>query len=377
MKSGGVRYHSIFICLITFMMMKKTRYILYCLLIVLFTLVLNGCQHKSTSTNTELSNEGQIKITDSLGRQIILKNPVQRAVVSNAYNAELINAVNAMEQVVGVDYYIYQDQAGFKNRFSKDMVIGQSQGDLNYEKIIELKPQVLITTSNSNWKDMEKKLSPFNIKVIIVDSYYTVNFADNIYLMGEIFGKRQEAEECKSFFLSKLDYINKQLDGIPKKSVYFEYRTAGRTTVPGDYFYEMVNLAHGANVFADAPNSNVDIEAVVEKNPQYIVKVSDSNVYSSYVAPTKAEMETIYNNIVSRPGWDSIDAVKNHNILLLSHYVHGGASKLIGTMYIAKFLYSDKLPDLYPEEIFKEWVEKYQHLSYVSGHTYPEFSLEE
>lgn len=377
MKSGGVRYHSIFRCLITLMMMKKTRYILYCLLIVLFTLVLNGCQHKNASTNTELSNEGQIKITDSLGRQIILKNPVQRAVVSNAYNAELINAVNAMDQVVGVDYYIYQDQAGFKSRFSKDMVIGQSQGDLNYEKIIELKPQVLITTSNSNWQDMEKKLNPFNIKVIIVDSYYTTNFADNIYLMGEIFGKRQEAEECKSFFLSKLDYINKQLDGIPKKNVYFEYRTAGRTTVPGDYFYEMVNLAHGANVFADAPNSNVDIEAVVKKNPQYIVKVSDSNVYSSYVAPTKAEMETIYNNIVRRPGWDSIDAVKNHNILLLSHYVHGGASKLIGTMYIAKFLYSDKLPDLHPEEIFKEWVEKYQHLSYVSGHTYPESSLEE
>lgn len=48
-----------------------------------------------------------------------------------------------------------------------------------------------------------------------------------------------------------------------------------------------------------------------------------------------------------------MDAIKQNHILLLSHYAHGGASKLVGTMYIAKFLYPDKLPDLHPEEVFK------------------------
>ena len=46
-------------------------------------------------------------------------------------------------------------------------------------------------------------------------------------------------------------------------------------------------------------------------------------------------------------------------------------------MYIAKFLYPDKLPDLHPEEVFKTWLEKYQGLDYIAGHTYPQFSLED
>ena len=44
-------------------------------------------------------------------------------------------------------------------------------------------------------------------------------------------------------------------------------------------------------------------------------------------------------------------------------------------MYIAKFLYPEQLPDLHPEDVFKVWLEKYQHLPYVAGHTLPAFPL--
>lgn len=349
-----------------------------CLLTVL-TLVVSGCGSTTSNKNESSSAQGnQLVITDSVGRKITLNGAVSRAVIVNAYNAELINAIGAMDQVVGVDYYIYQDQEGFKHRFTKDMLIGQSKGsDLNYEKIIELKPQAVILTSNYDWQDAEKKLKPFGIEVINVDSYYTDKFADNVRLLGKIFGKENNAKEFSDYFMSKLDYIDKQLANVPRRSVYYEYRTAGRTTVPGDYFYEMVNLAHGDNIFKDAKNNTVDIESVVEKNPKYIVKVSDANVYSSYVPPTEAEHKHIFKEIAARPGWDQIEAVKNKKVLLLSHYVHGGASKLVGTMYIAKFLYPEYLPDLHPENVFQDWLTKYQHLDYIAGHTYPAYKLGE
>ena len=139
----------------------------------------------------------------------------------------------------------------------------------------------------------------------------------------------------------------------------------------------MVEYAGADNVFKDSASVDVESEAVVEANPQYIVKVSAPDVYSSYYPPTEEEHKAIKEELVSRPGWDEIDAVKNDNILLLSHYVHGGASKLVGTMYIAKFLYPDLLPDLHPEEVFKDWLEKYQKLDYIEGHTYPAFSFED
>lgn len=357
-------------------MFRKTPLIFISLLLGLL-LLLAGCS-KSEVVTKPAPQEQKLTIVDSTQRTIELNGPVQRAVIVNAYNAELINAIDAMDQVVGVDYYIYQDQEGFKHRFTKEMLIGQSKGsDLNYERIIELQPQAVILTSNYNWQDAEKKLQPFGIAVINVDSYYTDKFAENVALLGKIFGKEKQAQELSDYFMSKLAYIDKQLQTVPERSVYFEYRTAGRTTIPNDYFYQMVKLAHGKNVFSDSQASTVDIEAVIERKPQYIVKVSDANVYSSYVPPKLAEHQKIYQELTFRPGWDQLPAVKDEHILLLSHYVHGGASKLVGAMYIAKFLYPEYLPELHPEQVFSDWLTKYQHLDYIAGHTYPAYKLDD
>lgn len=48
----------------------------------------------------------------------------------------------------------------------------------------------------------------------------------------------------------------------------------------------------------------------MEANPEYIIKVSAPDVYSSYYPPTQEEHKAIKEEIMSRPGWDEIDAVK-------------------------------------------------------------------
>ena len=348
--------------------MKRIFYILLMSVMTLFLIA--GCGSESKGANVKVHT-----ICDSVGRNVEIPYPVTKAAVANAYNVELINAIGALDNVVGVDFNIYNDQAGFKNKFKKEQIIGKNQRELNYEKIIEINPQVLILTGNGALEEAEKKLKPFGIKVIVCDSYYTEDFEKNCKLIGSIFGKEKAADELTAYFMDKLAYINKQLAGVEKKKVYFEYRRIGSTTIPGNYFYKMIEYAGGANIFSDAKNVNVDPESIIERNPEYIIKVSNVNVQSTYEPPTADEQKAILAEIKNRPGWDSIDAVKNNKILLLSHYVHGGASKLVGTMYVAKYLYPDKLPDLHPEQVFKDWLEKYQHLSYIEGHTYPKFNL--
>lgn len=331
-----------------------------------------GCGSQTVDKGA-VNTTQQIEVKDSLGRSIVLDKPLTRVAVANAYNAELITAIHSGDAIVGVDYNIYQDKAGFKGRFKEDQVIGGSQRELNYEKIIELNPDALILTGNGAWENAEKKLEPFGIKVIVCDAYYTDKFIDNVEMMGKLFGKQEEADKLMKYFSEKLDYIKTQLKDVPKRTVYFEYRRPGNTTIPGDYFYKMVEFAHGDNIFKDARNVQINLEDVVKKNPAYIVKVSEPNVYSSSIPPTEADMKRIKAEIVSRPAWDAIDAVKNDKILLMSHYVHGGASKLVGTMYIAKFMYPEYLPDLNPEEVYKEWVTNYQGVEYLPGHTSPAY----
>lgn len=273
----------------------------------------------STKENADAAAEGSHIVTDSIGRQVELPSPVTTAVVANAYNVEIINAIDCLDRVIGVDYNIFQDKESWKNQFTEDQVIGKSQKELNYEKIIELNPQVLILTGNGTWEEAEQQLDPFGIKVCVVDAYYTDQFEQTCQTMGEIFGEAEKAKELSDYFMDKLDYINTQLAGVEKKTVYFEYRREGNTTIPGNFFYYMVEYSGADNVFKDSENVEVDTEAVVVKNPAYIVKVSAPDVYSSYYPPTTEEHQAIKEELASRPGWDEITAVKEDNILLLSH----------------------------------------------------------
>lgn len=350
---------------------------------VLLTVALTACfnqgneaEQAKQATQVEEKAKTQV-VVDSIGREVTLPNPVTKSVVANAYNTEIINAIDALDSVIGVDYNIYRNKDSWKGRFTEDDVIGKSQRELNYEKIIEKAPEVLILTGNGAVQEAIEKLTPFGIQVLVCDAYYTQDFEKSCDILGKVFGKEEQANEFKHYFMDKLAYIQTQLKDVPKKSLYFEYRRKGSTTIPGNYFYYMVEYAMADNIFKDSESVKIDPEAVVVKNPQAIVKVSADGAKNSYYPPTLEEVNERKNDIVTRPGWDEIDAVKNDNILLLSHYVHGGASKLVGTMYIAKWLYPEYLPDLHPEQVFKDWLEKYQKLEYIEGHTSPAFSLED
>ena len=349
------------------MNMKKSITII---LVLFLGMLLGGCG--SDSAEIKEVQQKTIIVKDSVGREVELPYPLERVAVCNVYNAELITAVGAIDKIVGVDNYVFKDQSGFKNRFTKAQVFGISQNAMNYEKLAELAPQAVIITGEGTWRDAQDMLDRFGIKVIVINSYYTDQFGANCRLIGRIFGREAEAEELVAYFTDKLTYIQTQLKDVPRKSLYFEYRTLGKTAVPGDYFYKMVEYSGADNIFAAAKGSQVDQEAIIEKDPQYIVKVADANAYSSYQPPTIEEEKAIKKELVSRSGWAGIDAVRNDRILLLSHYLHGGASKLMGTIYIAKFLYPEYLPELHPEEVFKTWLEKYQQLKYIKGHSYPE-----
>lgn len=103
--------------------------IAFCLII----LFVAGCG-KNITVSSSNADAKTIEITDSIGRSVRIPAPVTSAAVANAYNVELITAIGASDAIKGVDYNIYQDQAGFKNRFTENEVIGKNQRELNYEK---------------------------------------------------------------------------------------------------------------------------------------------------------------------------------------------------------------------------------------------------
>lgn len=72
-------------------------------------------------------------------------------------------------------------------RFDPKNSIGKGQNNLNYEKIIELAPEALITPRNSSYEKDIEQLSKAGIKVIVVTGWDNAHMPEQIERLGKIF----------------------------------------------------------------------------------------------------------------------------------------------------------------------------------------------
>ena len=332
-------------------------------------------QQSQSEGNTEPEVPDTIVLTDNVGREVELPYPVETCAVALRYTNELIRACGAIDKVIAVDLNTAQDRE-YWGMFDPDEVIGKGQRELDYEKIIELNPQVLILPANGSYEEAIEKLTPFGIKVFVISGYDTDDFANQCDNIGKMFAVEESAQNFKNYFLDKLEYIDKQLEGVEERTYYCESNADYSAVLPGNTFYRMFELAHGKNIFAEDSDTingkEVDPEEVLRRNPDVIIKVitpdSARTGTGLYEPPEKEQFQTCYQNIISRPAWKDISAVKNDDVYFMTQFSHGGACKLVGTMYAAKWLYPDLLPDLDPDEVFRAWMEDFQGFQNVEGH---------
>lgn len=329
------------------------------------------------------SEQNQITLTDNVGRQVTLPYPVKTAVVANRYNSELIRACGAIDRVIAVDMNTAQDRE-YWAEFDPNNTIGNGGNDLNYEKIIELHPQVVILPANAAWEEANKKLEPFGIQVFVISGYETKSFKNQVENIGKMFGVEEGAKKFYDYFNDKLEYVAKNVPEDARKTLYLEQVTDFMSTIPGDYFYNMAELGGAKNIFSqNYENINikeVNPEEIIHRNPDVIIKFLTADAAMSgtglYEPPRREQFEQKLAEIKNRPGWADITAVKNNDIYFMTQFSHGGASKLVGTMFVAKWMYPDRLPDLDPQEVFRAWMEDFQGFKNIQGHFYTANELE-
>ncbi len=322
-------------------------------------------------------NAKDLTLVDNAGRTVVFKKPVEKAVVANRYNSELIRACGAIDKVIATDMGTAQDREYWAN-FDPKNVIGKGAKSLNYEKIVDLAPEVLILPKNGTYEEAAEKLAPFGIKVFVLSGYDTADFKNQVENIGKMFGTEKKAQKFYNYFNSKLNYIKKNIPEDKKKTLYLETTRNLASTVPGDYFYNMTVYGGAKNIFAtdfkSIKKSEIDPEVVIERNPQVIIKLITPKTAIAgtgvYQAPEKEQFLETYNMMKERAGWEDIAAMKNDNVYFMTQFSHGGASKLVGAIFIAKWLYPDLLPDLDPEEVYRAWMEDFQGFKKVEGHFY-------
>ncbi len=323
-------------------------------------------------------NATTISIVDSANRSVEVLSPVETVVVLWSNPAKEMRALGAVDRIMGMDQSTKDEvDKGTLPELSGVTVVG-TQEEPNYEKIAELKPDVVIALSAGyppEPDEIQAKLEPFGIPVVGLDFYRTEVWFDEVEKLGRMLGSEAEAQEYMDFFRGYYDQINETLATIPdaeRKNVYFEgakkYQTCGGAGY-GSGISNMVRAAGGKDLYPDREELAFEVnpEDVAQRNPDVIFKGTPLG----FSAQNETEFKALRDEIMSRPELASTEAVKNGQVYVISFDVAGGAGKKFGPVFLAKALYPEKFQELDPMAFYKEYLEKFQGLEYQGVYFYP------
>ncbi|AEB76063.1 ABC transporter substrate-binding protein [Clostridium botulinum C/D] len=280
-----------------------------------------GCVNKLAKENkTEISESVNypLKIKDSYNREVTIDKEPTR-IVSIAPNiTETVFALGKGDRLVGrTDYCDYPESA------KKVTTIG-SLTKPNIEKIVELKPDVVIASTHFK-KDVLSKLEKLNIKVVVL---YGVETFDGVYdtinKVGEVLNAKSQASKLVSTMKEKVINVTNKVKNASKPKVYYvvSYGKMGDFTATGDTFIgKIIEMAGGINVAKDSTRWQYSIEKLVEKNPDIIIcskyfdtkkGIEMSNGYKDLKAVKNRKLIEIDNNLLDRQGpriADGLDAL--------------------------------------------------------------------
>jgi iron complex transport system substrate-binding protein len=221
-----------------------------------------------------------------------------------------------VDMLVGVD--IYSEK--LSDKLSGKGILNTDR--LNEEKIIELMPDLVITSKHSLSKGKEslKVFDEIGIPVYVIENPKTLKAVENsIDEIGKLLNKKYESEKLKKDYIEKLKNITLD-NNFKKKRVYFEilnnpiYTTGNKT-----FLNDVLEKAGGENIFSDEEGwISPTLEKIIEKNPQII-----------FVGEDRKE---VVNDIKTRKEWKDIDAVKNQKIYFVDEGINRPSTRVLKSL---------------------------------------------
>ncbi|MFZ5688606.1 MAG: stalk domain-containing protein [Bacillota bacterium] len=326
----------------------------------------------STATVAITRKTQLITITDSMGRRVQVPSPPNRIVVIIGHVAEVISALGAADRVVGVS----DDLGFFPQALLKDKPKVGKAFTPSVERIVELKPDVVFA---SRWlkPELAQQIEAAGIPLVYLVCWEPRTMVQDVLTLGDILGKEKEAREYADFYNRYLQMIQGRIAKLKpedKPLVYLEGYSDYSTVAAGAGGAELLELAGARNIAAGepVPHPKVSPEWVVSKNPQVIIKaVAHTSVPSGYLESDEA-MRKKRDEIISRPGWKGIAAVKHNRVYVITGEIYASPRTYIGIAYFAKWLHPELFRDLDPEAMHREHLQRFHGLKLEGAWVYPE-----
>lgn len=244
--------------------------------------------------------------TDALGRTVALPAVPQRIVSLAPSVTELLFAIGAGEQVVGVTTFCnYPAEAE-----SLPEIGGFSAKTISIEAIVALKPELVIAGTASQQPVVEA-LEQLNIPVFVLAPTTLEEVYSGLTQLGAITGNAEQAAEVTATMHKRVDAVVARVATIPadqRPTVFYEvFDEPLMSSGPQTFIGQLLDLAGAANIFGDATEDypQISAEVIIERNPAVIVAPSS---HADRVTPEL---------LAARPGWEAIRAVQEKRVYII------------------------------------------------------------
>lgn len=326
--------------------------------LVIIIVVAAGCLGTESpamaDTSPQTSSSHTVIITETSGKITVLPQTASRIVTQNGDVAELLIAFGAQDTIVGVTDSI-KNRPDISSRLKDVPSIGNWQNP-NIERITSLRPDVLVTyglmVKNTD------QIRAANITMIRLDCYRIPCLASDARSIGNLTGKTERAEEYAQFIEKYLALVESRVNGTdPAHPLrvyaegYSDYTAHGRESGGT----QLITLLGAKNIGGDLPGLSqiVSPEWIIDQDPDVILKIGSREDMQS------ESLDDIRTRIMSRPGFDRIQAVREGRVYVINGDLISSPRAVAGVLYVAKAFYPDLFADIDPDQVLHEYATRF------------------
>ncbi len=267
-------------------------------------------------------------VTDQTGRTVNVPDHPRRLISIAPSVTETLYALGLGNLLVGdTDYCDYPPQA-------KSVPHVGGMLNPNLEKIVALKPDLVLGTDEANRRETADQLEHLGIPLYGVTAHSVDGTIKSLEDLGHILDWDERTQTIVAGLRARVAAVDHRVKGQPRLKVLFVvwYRpliTAGSQT----FISNVIQRAGGISISDDMKTEwpHMGLEDVLSRAPDVILfpKTED-------FAPGVDEFQKL-------PGWRDLAAVKNHRIYLVSETIMRPSPRLIDSLEeLARVLHPEK-----------------------------------
>lgn len=151
---------------------------------------------------------------------------------------------------------------------------------MNLERIVALKPDLVIAWRGGNAERQVNQLTSLGIQVMWVDAVSIQQIADTLQKLAAWSPQPEKARHAAQNLLNEYQQLHSLYANKPKKRVFLQFGiNPPFTSAKGSIQHEVLTLCGGENIFAASrvPWPQVSREQVLARDPQAIVVAGDAD----------------------------------------------------------------------------------------------------